>query len=163
MNVKNIAMACCCALLGLASTARAEDAACGLSAIDDGINQAVSQIKSSPANGHAGGHYGKAIRDLEATKKNLHEGCKAWDKEGKKGNTCEKSAHPERLVNTNPDCHLDAIEAALDGVIGAVEASPACGHAGGHYAHAVKELNATRVQLRAGCTAWAKGGEKPRK
>ena len=150
-------------VLSLSATARADDPACQTNAIDDGINQAISQIKSSPAMGHAGGHYGKAIKDLENTKKNLHTGCADWVKGGSKANTCEKSAKPEKLVNTNPDCHLDSIEAAIDGVIGAVEASPACGHAGGHYAKAVKDLNGTRKQLREGCAAWVKGGEQPKK
>jgi len=38
------------------------------------------QIKASPALGHAGGHYQRALGDIEQTRKQLHEGCRAWNK-----------------------------------------------------------------------------------
>ena len=38
------------------------------------------QIKASPALGHAGGHYQRALEDIEQTRKQLHEGCRAWNK-----------------------------------------------------------------------------------
>jgi hypothetical protein len=57
---------------------------CHLQGINDGIDGVIAQIKSSPALGHAGGHYAKALKDLEATKKQLHEGCHAWNKSLKK-------------------------------------------------------------------------------
>jgi hypothetical protein len=60
----------------------------------------------------------------------------------------------------DPACSIDLIEAAINGVIAAVEGSPACGHAGGHYAKAVRDLYATESQLRIGCRDWVKDGKK---
>jgi hypothetical protein len=53
---------------------------CHLQGINQGIDSVIAQIKSSPAYGHAGGHYANAIKDLERTKTQLHEGCHAWNK-----------------------------------------------------------------------------------
>jgi hypothetical protein len=58
---------------------------CRLAGINQGIDGAIAEIKQSPALGHAGGHYAKAIKDLEAVKKQLHEGCHAWNKDHEKG------------------------------------------------------------------------------
>lgn len=58
------------------------------------------------------------------------------------------------------DCKLDDINAALDNAIAAIKASPAIGHAGGHYKKAVADLERTKKQLAIGCNQWVKGGEK---
>lgn len=161
MKMKSVVFGLVGGLVLLAApVARAEDPACGLQAIDRGIDDAIKEIKQSPAMGHAGGHYGKAIKDLMETKKQLRVGCADWDKAGKKANTCEKFAKPAMIEIANPACRIEAIEAALGGTVGAIEASPACGHAGGHYAKARKEIHATMNQLRVGCSDWVKGGMK---
>ena len=67
-----------------ASAFAAENPDCKLDAADASIQATIDAIKSSPALGHAGGHYGKAVKDLEAVKKQLHEGCAAWNKSLKK-------------------------------------------------------------------------------
>jgi hypothetical protein len=51
---------------------------CRIAGIEQGINAAITEIKQSPAMGHAGGHYGRAIEDLEKTKRQIREGCRAW-------------------------------------------------------------------------------------
>jgi hypothetical protein len=129
---------------------------CGIATIDRAIADAEREISASPASGHAGGHYAKAIRDLEATKRQLHDGCAAWQKDGAKPNSCSKVQRPEMIPAADPACRIDAIEAAMNGIIGAVEGSPACGHAGGHYGKADHDLYATEAQLRIGCREWAK-------
>jgi hypothetical protein len=140
--------------------ASADDDACGLRLIDLGIDGAIVEIKASPAIGHAGGHYGRAIRDLEATRRQLHDGCGDWEKGGKKPNRCEKPTRPDMIPPAHKDCRIEAIEAGLDGVVRAIEASPACGHGGGHYANAIRDLHKTEKQLREGCDAWNRGGRK---
>ena len=60
----------------------------------------------------------------------------------------------------NPDCHLEAINASLDSVRDQVKSSPALGHAGGHYKHALEDLEKLRKQLHAGCHAWNQGLKK---
>jgi hypothetical protein len=57
---------------------------CHLDSINQSIDAAIAQIKSSPAAGQAGGHYGKAVKDLEHTKKQLEEGCVKWNKDNAK-------------------------------------------------------------------------------
>jgi hypothetical protein len=140
--------------------ASADDDACGLRLIDLGIDGAIVEIKGSPAIGHAGGHYGRAIRDLEATKRQLHEGCADWEKGGKKPNRCEKVQRPDMISPAHKDCKIEAIEVGLNGVMTAIEGSPACGHAAGHYGKAIRDLYKTEKQLREGCDAWNKGGRK---
>lgn len=58
------------------------------------------------------------------------------------------------------DCKLTDIDKSIDDAISAIKASPAYGHAGGHYAKAEKDLTNTKKQLETGCKAWLKGGEK---
>ena len=60
----------------------------------------------------------------------------------------------------NPDCHLEAINASLDSVREQIKASPALGHAGGHYKRALEDIEHTRKQLHEGCRAWNKGLHK---
>jgi hypothetical protein len=69
---------------------------CHLDGINQALDGAAEQIKSSPAYGHAGKHYAKALKDLEAVKKQLREGCHAWNKEQKKkgGTATNASATP---------------------------------------------------------------------
>jgi hypothetical protein len=57
---------------------------CHLEAINASFDSIRDQIKSSPALGHAGGHYKRALEDIERTRKQLHEGCRAWNKSLKK-------------------------------------------------------------------------------
>jgi hypothetical protein len=52
---------------------------CHLEGINRSLDEAINQIHSSPAWGHAGGHYAKAERDLQNVTKNLHEGCRAFN------------------------------------------------------------------------------------
>lgn len=52
---------------------------CHLEFINGRIDEAINQIRSSPAWGHAAGHYAHAIDDLQKVKHQLHEGCKAWN------------------------------------------------------------------------------------
>jgi hypothetical protein len=54
---------------------------CHLEGINLGLDSTIAQIKSSPAAGHAGGHYGRALLDIEAVRKQLHEGCRVWNRE----------------------------------------------------------------------------------
>lgn len=56
---------------------------CRIAGIDQGLNAAITEIKQSPANGHAGGHYARAIEDIEKVKKQLREGCRVWMKDHK--------------------------------------------------------------------------------
>ncbi len=76
------------ALLLAPVAARAAEAGfnpdCHLEAINSGLDSVRDQIKSSPALGHAGGHYAKALQALEAVRKQLHEGCHAWNASMKK-------------------------------------------------------------------------------
>ena len=60
----------------------------------------------------------------------------------------------------NPDCHLEAIKASLDSVRDQIKASPAYGHAGGHYRRSLEDLERTRKQLHEGCRAWNKSVKK---
>ncbi len=53
---------------------------CHLEGINGGLDSIIAQIKSSPAYSHAGGHYAQAVKDLEKTRKQLHEGCHDWNK-----------------------------------------------------------------------------------
>ena len=71
-------------LSGAALSDEPFNADCHIQGINDGIDGVIAQIKSSPAFGHAGGHYANAIKDLEKTRKQLHEGCHAWNKGLKK-------------------------------------------------------------------------------
>ena len=57
---------------------------CRLEAINASFDSIRDQIKASPALGHAGGHYKRALEDIERTRKQLHEGCRAWNKSLKK-------------------------------------------------------------------------------
>ena len=144
----------------ISAPAQAEHPKCALGVIDRAIDDAEKEIRASPAIGHAGGHYAKALSDLQTTKRQLHEGCDAWEKSGAKPNSCQKVARPEMIPASDPACRIEAIEAALNGVIGAIESSPACGHAGGHYAKAVRDIYASEGQLRIGCRDWVKDGKK---
>jgi hypothetical protein len=54
---------------------------CRIHEIEEHMNRAIGEIKQSPAMGHAGGHYGRAIEDLEKVKRQLREGCHAWMKD----------------------------------------------------------------------------------
>jgi hypothetical protein len=56
---------------------------CHLEGINGSLDSAIAQIRSSPAIGHAGGHYGKALEDLQRVKNQLHAGCYAWNKDKK--------------------------------------------------------------------------------
>jgi hypothetical protein len=51
---------------------------CRIQGIEQQLNGAITEIKQSPAMGHAGGHYGHAIEDIEKVKRQLREGCRAW-------------------------------------------------------------------------------------
>jgi hypothetical protein len=144
------------AIAGPASVAQAEDPKCGIGPIDRAVSDAEREIKSSPASGHAGGHYAKALRDLQATKRQLHDGCAAWENDGAKANSCSKVQRPEMVPAAAPACRIEAIEAAMNGIVAAVEGSPACGHASGHYGKAVRDIYATEAQLRIGCRDWVK-------
>jgi hypothetical protein len=44
------------------------------------IDSIKEQIQSSPALGHAGGHYRRALEDADQVRRQLHEGCRAWNK-----------------------------------------------------------------------------------
>jgi hypothetical protein len=57
---------------------------CRIAGIEQGLNASITELKQSPAYGHASGHYKKAIEDIERTRKQIHEGCRAWMKDGKK-------------------------------------------------------------------------------
>lgn len=58
---------------------------CHLEGINGEINSLKAQIKSSPAYGHAGGHYARALEDLEKLRTQLQDGCRLWNKDkGKK-------------------------------------------------------------------------------
>ena len=52
---------------------------CHLEAINTSLDSVRDQVKSSPALGHAGGHYKRALEDIEKLRKQLHEGCHAWN------------------------------------------------------------------------------------
>ncbi len=52
---------------------------CHLEGINMQLDAAMAQIRSSPAWGHAGGHYARALEDIQKVKKNLHEGCRAYN------------------------------------------------------------------------------------
>ena len=68
-------------------TAQADDAFpadCRLNAIDPQIDALSAVITSSPALGHAGGHYARAIDDLKRIKAQLHEGCTVWNRDRNK-------------------------------------------------------------------------------
>jgi hypothetical protein len=54
---------------------------CHLEAINQSLDSVIIQIRSSPAIGHAGGHYGKALEDIQRVKNQLHAGCYAWNKD----------------------------------------------------------------------------------
>ena len=69
---------------GGAATTAPNEADCKISDINGALDTAMNAIKASPAMGHAGGHYAKALKDLEGVKKQLDEGCKAWLKGGEK-------------------------------------------------------------------------------
>jgi hypothetical protein len=56
---------------------------CRIKGIEQGLSAAITEIKQSPAFGHAGGHYKRSIEDIEKTKHQLREGCHAWMKEKK--------------------------------------------------------------------------------
>jgi hypothetical protein len=56
---------------------------CHLEGINQGLDGVRDEIKSSPALGHAGGHYKRALQDIEKLRKQLHEGCHAWIKSAK--------------------------------------------------------------------------------
>jgi hypothetical protein len=58
---------------------------CHLEAINGEINSLKTTIKSSPAYGHAGGHYKNALEELEKLRTQLQEGCRAWNKDANKG------------------------------------------------------------------------------
>jgi hypothetical protein len=72
------------ALLITPAAARAADAPfnpdCHLQAINASLDSVREQIKSSPAYGHAAGHYRRSLEDIERTRRLLHEGCRAWNK-----------------------------------------------------------------------------------
>ncbi len=68
-------------ILSSAAAMAGENPDCKLDAADASIQATIDAIKSSPAYGHAGGHYGKAEKDLGAVKKQLHAGCAAWNKD----------------------------------------------------------------------------------
>jgi hypothetical protein len=53
---------------------------CHLQAINASLDSVREQIKSSPAYGHAAGHYKRSLEDIERTRKQLHEGCRAWNR-----------------------------------------------------------------------------------
>jgi hypothetical protein len=75
------------AVLLAPAIARAEEGFnpdCHLEAINASLDSVRDQIKSSPALGHAGGHYKRALEDIEKTRKQLHEGCRTWNKSLKK-------------------------------------------------------------------------------
>jgi hypothetical protein len=57
---------------------------CKLDAINASLDSVRDQVKASPAYGHAAGHYAKAEKDVEEIRKQLHEGCRAWEKEASK-------------------------------------------------------------------------------
>jgi hypothetical protein len=57
---------------------------CHLEAINSSLDSVREQVKSSPALGHAAGHYKRALEDVEHVRKQLHEGCRAWNKGLKK-------------------------------------------------------------------------------
>jgi hypothetical protein len=54
----------------------------------------------------------------------------------------------------NPDCHLQGINRDLDSAIGQIRSSPAYGHAAGHYAKAIQDLEQVKTQLHDGCGNW---------
>ncbi len=60
----------------------------------------------------------------------------------------------------NPDCHLEAVNASLDSVRDQIRASPAYGHAGGHYKRSLQDVERTRKQLHEGCRAWNRSLKK---
>lgn len=53
---------------------------CRIHEIEEHMNHAINEIKQSPAYGEAGGHYGRAIEDLERVKRQLRDGCHVWMK-----------------------------------------------------------------------------------
>jgi hypothetical protein len=53
---------------------------CHLQAINASLDSVREQIKSSPAYGHAAGHYKRSLEDIERTRRQLHEGCRAWNR-----------------------------------------------------------------------------------
>ena len=69
-------------------------------------------------------------------------------------------SYSQDTTPSKADCKLDDINAAIDNAIAAIKASPAIGHAGGHYKRAVVDLEKTKKQLAIGCNQWVKGGEK---
>ena len=52
---------------------------CHLDGINQGLDSAIAQIKSSPALGHADGEYGKALASIQEVKNHLHNGCRDWN------------------------------------------------------------------------------------
>ena len=52
---------------------------CHLREINEKLDALEMHIKTSPAWGAAAGHYGRAMDDLEKVRKQLHEGCRAWN------------------------------------------------------------------------------------
>ena len=81
-----VAIVVCGALIptGAALSDKPFNPDCHLEGINSGLDAIIAQIKRSPAYGHAGGHYGKALKDLAKTRKQLHEGCRAWNDSLKK-------------------------------------------------------------------------------
>ena len=69
-------------VLGAAAPALADhpfNPDCHLEGINQALDSVMAQIQSSPAFGHAGGHYGRALEDLKKVKNQLHDGCRAWN------------------------------------------------------------------------------------
>ena len=66
-------------LLGGAASALAENPDCHLEGINRDLDSVIAQIQSSPANGHAGGQYAKAIQDLQRVKQQVAAGCRDWN------------------------------------------------------------------------------------
>lgn len=66
-------------LFGGAGVALAENPDCHLEGINRDLDSVIAQIQSSPANGHAAGHYAKSIQDLQKVKQQIQEGCRAWN------------------------------------------------------------------------------------
>ncbi len=52
---------------------------CHLDGINQSLDSAIAQIKSSPALGHADGEYGKALQSIQEVKNHLHNGCRDWN------------------------------------------------------------------------------------
>lgn len=143
------------------SLAYAADPACKIDAVESAISRLSDIVKSSPAFGHAGGHYAKALKKVQESRTELEGGCAQWEKDGKKPHAAVARKAPAKVPpGLDSRCKIDAIEQEFGGLENQIMESPGFGHAGGHYANALRALSSARHQIWDGCRIWAKHAPK---